>query len=140
MKVEHAIHVAAPPDAVWAATVDVERWPEWMPTMDRVKRVDAGPFDVGSSARIKQPGLPETEWTVTDLVHGQRFSWTTRVLGIRMRATHELSPHEGGTRNVLRVEMAGPVAVLLAPFARRSVRRTLERENAAFKERCEAAP
>ena len=140
MRIEHAIHIDAPPSVVWAVTEDVERWPEWTPTMDDVKRVDAGPFDVGSSARIKQPGLPEAVWSVTDLVRGERFTWTTRVRGIRMRATHELSPHDSGTRSVLRLEMSGLVAALLAPFVHRSVRRALERENSGLKARCEADP
>ena len=106
--------------------------------MESVTRVDAGPFDVGSSARIKQPGLPDAVWSVTQLVRGASFTWTTRVRGIRMRATHELSRAEGGTRCVVRVEMAGLVALLLAPFARGSVRRALERENAGLKARCES--
>ena len=49
-----------------------------------------------------------------------------------------MSPHDGGTRSVLHLEMSGPVAALLAPFVRRSVRRALERENSGLKARCEA--
>lgn len=137
MTLEDSIDIAAPADVVWAVTEDVERWPEWTPTMRSVRRVDTGPLAVGSSARIKQPGMPETVWTVTELVRGERFAWGGRALGIRMRATHELERDGSGTRNVLRIEMAGFVAALLAPFLRPAARRALRQENEGLKARCE---
>jgi uncharacterized membrane protein len=139
VRVENEIHIEAPPDVVWAVTEDVERWPEWTPTIDSVRRVDSGPFEVGSSARLRQPGMPEAVWIVTELVRGERFTWETHRRGLRMRATHELSAVEGGTRCLLRLELAGPLGWLLAPIARRSVRRALEQENGGLKRRCEAA-
>ena len=36
MEVENTIHIEAPPAIVWAVTVDVERWPEWTPTVESV--------------------------------------------------------------------------------------------------------
>jgi uncharacterized membrane protein len=134
---EHSIHIAAPVETVWAVTEDVARWPEWTPTMRSVRRVDDGPFQVGSAARIKQPGMPEAVWTVTELVRGERFTWGGRALRIRMRATHELAPDGSGTRNVLRVEMSGFVAALLSPLLRPAVRRALRQENEGLKARCE---
>jgi len=134
---EDSIHIAAPADIVWAVTEDVDRWPEWTPTMQSVRRVDDGPFDVGSSARIKQPGMPETTWTVTELVRGRRFTWSARTRGIHMRATHELAPDGAGTRNTLRVEMSGLLAAMLAPLLRGAVRRALRQENEGLKARCE---
>jgi uncharacterized membrane protein len=137
VKVEHALYIEAAPEAVWAVTEDVERWPDWTPTMESVRRVDPGRFDVGSSAAIKQPGMPETIWIVTEMVRGESFSWSSRVRGIAMRATHELSAEGGGTRSLLRVEMSGVVAVLLWPLLRGAVRRALELENSGLKSRCE---
>lgn len=137
MTLEASIHIAAPAAVVWAVTEDVDRWPEWTPTMQSVRRVDAGPFDVGSSARVKQPGMRETAWTVTELVRGERFTWGGRALGIRMSATHELTPDGDGTRNTLRIEMSGFVAALLSPLLRPAVRRALRQENEGLKARCE---
>lgn len=138
MMLESVIQIGAPPHVVWAVTQDLERWPQWTPTMQSVKRVDQGPFDVGSTALIKQPGLPEAKWVVTALAPGERFTWETRVRGIRMIATHEITATEHGTRSVLRVEMAGLVARLLWPLLRSFTRRALEQENAGLKQRCEA--
>ncbi len=137
MKVEHETRIDAPRPLVWSVTVDVERWPDWTPTVTDVARTGEGPFGVGSVARIRQPGLPAADWCVTSLVEGERFTWETRVRGLHMVATHELESSGTGTRNVLRVEFHGPVATLFWPLIRMSVRKALERENAGLKARCE---
>ena len=138
MKLEDVIEIAAAPDVVWEVTTDVECWPEWMPTVSSVRRVDHGPFSVGSAAWIKQPALPETKWTVTSLAPGERFTWETQVRGMLMVATHEIMPAGAGTRNVLRLEITGFAGRLMWPLLGRSVRRSLEQENRGLKQRCEA--
>lgn len=138
MKLENEKTIAAAPAVVWGVTVDIEHWPEWTPTVESVVRLDEGPFDVGSTARIKQPGLPEAVWRVTALEVGAGFTWETRVRGMRMVAAHELTPAGEGTKNTLRLEITGVVAVLLWPLIRRSVRRALEQENTGLKAACEA--
>ena len=65
MKLGHVIHIDAPPEVVWAVTEDIERWPEWTPTVESAKRLDQGRLDIGSTALLKQPGLPEATWVVT---------------------------------------------------------------------------
>lgn len=137
MKLENQIQIAAPPAEVWRIAVDVERWPEWTPTVTRVRRLDQGTFDVGSVALISQPGLPDAEWRVTALKQEESFSWETRVRGIRMVATHQLAPSGAGTLNTLRLEMAGFLAFLLWPLMRRPIAATLEKENAGLKAACE---
>jgi hypothetical protein len=113
MKLENAIQIDAPPEVVWAVTEDLERWPQWTPTMESVKRINQGQLEVGSAALIKQPGLPETKWVVTALTARERFTWETRIRGIHMIATHEITAAKNGTLSVLRVEMVGLVARLL---------------------------
>jgi hypothetical protein len=138
MTVEDAIYIEALPDVVWAVTVDVERWPEWTPTVTALVRVDDGPFGLGSTARIKQPGQPASEWTVTEFVPGRRFVWATRRPGLRMRASHEVEAADSGTSSVLRVEIEGVMGVLFWPLLRGAVRRALSQENRGLKARCEA--
>ena len=138
MKVENQTRIDAPKSTVWSVTQDIERWAQWTPTVQTIKRLDEQPFDVGSTALIKQPGLPEAEWRVTALTPGDGFTWETRIRGIRMVATHELDTTGTGTSNVLRIEMFGIIAALLWPFIRGSVRKSLEKENAGLKAKCEA--
>lgn len=137
MIVEHATHIEAPPEVVWRVTADVERWPEWTPTVTSVKRLSEGPFGLGSVARIKQPGQAEADWTVTRFEPGRRFAWETRRMGLRMVGAHDISAEEHGTNNLLRVEADGALAVLLWPVLRLAVRRALRDENAGLKQRAE---
>ncbi len=138
MKLEHAISINAPPNVVWDVAVDVERWPEWTPSVTSVKRIDQGPFEMGSVALIKQPGLPAAEWTVTALTRGEQFTWESRRPGLRMIGSHGITATDGGAQSRLRIDMFGVVARLLWPLIRFSVQRALEQENTGLKKRCEA--
>ena len=138
MIVTDEIYIEARPDVVWAVTEDIERWPEWTPTVTSVVRDDVGRFGLGSAARVKQPGQPESEWTVSEFVRGQRFAWETRRPGVRIKASHDMDADGAGTTNVLRLEMTGIAAVLLWPVLRSAVRWALSQENRGLKARCEA--
>lgn len=137
MRISDTIHIAAPAEDVWAVTVDIERWPEWTPTVTSVTRPDTGPLKVGSIVRITQPMQPPAEWVVTELVPGKVFSWETRRRGLHMIARHEIIPEGATTRNVLHLEAKGAAAVLFWPLLRFSIRRALATENRGLKQRCE---
>jgi len=137
MKVENIKQIDAPPSVVWRVTEDIERWPRWTPTVEEVTRLDDGPFEVGSTARIKQPGLSPAVWRVTALTRGESFTWQARVRGIRMIATHEIAPSGDGTRSTLRLGATGILAFLAWPLIRKSIREALETENAGLKTACE---
>ena len=139
MRLENILRIDAPLDVVWQVTEDVERWPEWTPTVTAARRLDQGPFDVGSTALLTLPRVPESTWTVTSLTRGERFSWETQARGTRMIATHEMTPIDARhTQSLVRIEMIGPIVTLLWPVFRFTGRRLLEQENAGLKRRCEA--
>jgi hypothetical protein len=79
MKATYSVEIFAPQAVVWNTTLDVENWPAWTPTVEYIKRQSAGDMVPGNRVIIKQPGLPETEWRVSEvqpksyLVGGQRF-------------------------------------------------------------------
>ena len=139
MKVVHTIHIDAPVDRVWSVTTDVERWPDWTPTVTSVVLVDKGVLALGSRARIKQPLQREAEWQVTEFTQGRRFAWQTVRAGMRMIGTHHMAEEQGGTRNVLTIEATGPVAFITWPLLRFAVQQTLSRENEGLKRHCEEA-
>ncbi len=72
---ELTIDIDADAARVWEILSDVERWPEWTPTVTSVERLDRRPFGVGSRFRIRQPKLPTAVWTVTTLEPGCYFEW-----------------------------------------------------------------
>lgn len=138
MQITDTCYIDAAPDLVWAVTEDVERWPDWTPTVTAVTRLSDGPFGLGAQARLKQPAQPEAVWTVVEYVRGERFAWAARTLGLRLLGAHELTPRGGGTLNRLRVEVDGPMAPFLGPLLRPLLRRALADENRGLKAHCEA--
>ena len=113
-----AIEIPAPPDRVWAVLLDVERWPEWTPTVTRIERLDHGPLMVGSRARIRQPKLPAATWGVTELVVGRSFTWVTQSPGVRVTARHGVESTGNGTRAVLSLQFSGLLGSLVARMTR----------------------
>jgi hypothetical protein len=76
-----SINIGVPPADVWAAMVDVERWPVSASQFRRLERLDAGPLAAGSRVRVKPKGMPGSVWQVTE------FSSNTR------SATEGLNSH-----------------------------------------------
>jgi len=138
MTIENTIRIEASPEVVWAVTEDIERWPEWTPTVTAVRPLSDSPFGLGTVARIKQPGQPESDWTVTEYVHQDRFTWKTQRIGLRMAASHQVQEEAAGTLNTLRLQASGVIASILWPVLRVVIRRTLRKENRGLKARCEA--
>ncbi len=114
---------------------DVERWPEWTPTVTRIERLDSGPLAVGSRARIQQPKLPTAIWEVSELVAGRGFTWITRSPGVRVIATHGVEPSSQGARAMLSVRFAGLLGGLVARFTRELNERYLSLEAQGLRER-----
>jgi carbon monoxide dehydrogenase subunit G len=132
MDIEHTAEIAAPPETVWALTVDVERWPALLPAMTSVERGEPGPMRVGATARVKQPGQGLRTWTVTECDEAKRFVWETRGAGLRMVATHDLEPTATGCRNTLGIHLSGPMGAVLGRLAGRRIAATIAEENAIF--------
>jgi uncharacterized protein YndB with AHSA1/START domain len=129
------VDIAAPPERVWSVMADVERWPEWTPTVTRIERLDQGPLAVGSRARIRQPKLPVAIWEVTELREGRGFTWVTRSPGVRVVATHGVERVGQGTRATLSVEFSGLLGGLVARLTRGLNHRYLALEAQGLRER-----
>ena len=93
------IDVEAPVEQVWEVLCEVERWPEWAPTVTSVRRLDDGPLAVGSRVRVEQPRIPPTEYVVTDLEPSRSFTWVATGPGVRTTARHLLE-------EILRVDVS----------------------------------
>jgi carbon monoxide dehydrogenase subunit G len=132
------VTIAAPPERVWEVLVDVERWPERIPTVDSVERLDEGPLTVGSRTRLRQPRLPEAVWTVTALAEGSSFTWGSTSPGVRITAGHVVEPHPDGSRLTLAVDVSGPLAPVGWLMTRSLSRQYVETEAVSIKRAAEA--
>ena len=121
---EHTVSVdiAARASKVWSVLSDVEDMPSWTTSMTSVSLDPQGALAVGSRARILQPKLSETTWTVTEVTPGESFTWVSRGAGISTTASHLLEGRQGGVIVHLSVRFSGPgsfVAGLKAVCERR---------------------
>jgi uncharacterized protein YndB with AHSA1/START domain len=134
---EISVDIDAAPDEFWRVLTDVERWPEWTPSMMRVDRLDSGPLQVGSTARIKQPKFPPTVWRVTDLEPGQSFSWTASGPGVATVGGHRITPLAHGVEVTLSIRQTGPLAWLMGLFTSRLTKSYVQMEANGLKRRSE---
>jgi uncharacterized membrane protein len=133
------VNIDAPPEKVFAVLCDVERWPEWTSTMTSVQRMESGPFSVGSSARVRQPGLRPAVWQVTELEDQRNFTWTTRSLGLRTTAGHSIEPKGAGSRVVLSFVLSGFIAPVVSRLYGGLIKRYISTESQGLKKRSESA-
>jgi uncharacterized protein YndB with AHSA1/START domain len=133
------VTIDAPPDKVFAVLQDVERWPEWTPTMVCVKRLESGPFTVGSTAEVRQPRLRPAVWQVIEIEESRNFTWTARSPGLRMKAGHLVEPHGSGSRVVLSFELSGLMAPLVSRLYGGLIDEYVATESQGLKKRCEMA-
>lgn len=130
----------ADPDRVWTMLSDLDAWPRWLPTVERLEREEPDrPHGVGAAYLLKQPRLPRARWVVTQWEPGKGFTWTSSAPGITTTATHELTPtSDGGTAIVLGITWTGPLAAPFRLLLGRLTRRYVDTEAASLADRAEA--
>jgi len=112
------IDIQAPPDRVWAAVRDTERWSEWTPTIISIQRLDPGPLAVRTRATVRQPKLLPARWRITAIEEGRSCIWTTRAPGILVTACHSIHNASNGSRATLSHDFSGPFGAFCAGLTR----------------------
>jgi uncharacterized membrane protein len=134
------VHISAPLDHVWEVLTNVEDWPRWTTSMDTVQRLDVGPLQVGSSARVEQPKLRPAVWTVTELERLHTFTWVAHQPGVRITGVHTLTREpDGRVRLDLTAAGSGPLARMADMIMGKRVRNYVQLEAAGLKAAAEAA-
>jgi uncharacterized membrane protein len=134
------VEIEAAPAVVWAVMRDVERWPEWTPTVTSVRLADSGPLMVGSRAIIHQPKLPPAKWRVTELDDARKtFTWASRGPGVEVIARHWVEARGSGIRATLSLRFSGVLGGLLGQVTHGLNNRYLALEAQGLKKRSETA-
>jgi len=133
VRLTHEIDVLAPVERMWSLTEDLEAWPAVTPTMTSVQRLDDGPLRTGSRARVVQPRQRPAVWRVRSVEPPHAFVWEATTSGMRLVAGHHLTEVDGGTRNLLVLDVLGAGGVVLGRLARPVLRRALATENDGFR-------
>jgi hypothetical protein len=132
-----SIDIQAPPERVHAVMVDVDRWPEWTPTVTKIERLTPGPFAVGSRIRVFQPGFPPAIWRVSEVTEGRGFVWVAGSPGIHVTARHLVEPLEGGSRATLSIHYAGLLGPLFGRLTKDANTKYIALEAMGLKSRSE---
>lgn len=140
MRYEVSAQVGAQLATVWAVLTDVEKTPEWTSSVTAVRRLDDGPFGVGSRVRLEQPRLPASVWTVTEFRAPRLFTWTSSRGGVTTAAHHALVKVDDGTTiATLTVEQTGMFAPVAGFLLGGLTRRYVDTELAGLTARSEAS-
>jgi hypothetical protein len=140
MQFETTVEIEASAAAVWAALLDISRWPDWTESMQKVRWLDHDGIRVGARARIKQPGTPALTWTVSDLDAERAFTWEARSPGVRTVGTHAVSA-AGQDRSTLTLGLrqSGALAGVVGALTGSRTRRFVQMEADGLKHAAEAA-
>jgi uncharacterized protein YndB with AHSA1/START domain len=140
MRFDTETEINASPDRVWAVLTDVERWPEWLASYTSVDRTDEGPLAVDSAARVRQPGLSPATYTVTELVPGQEFTWTSKAAGVPTTGRHVVQPlSDDRNRLALSIEQSGLLAGLVGLLLGSKIRRFIAIDSEGLRAAAETA-
>ena len=138
MITNNSVEIDASASIVWAVFADVERWPDWTPSVTSIVPLDGPGIEVGKRFEIKQPRLPKVVWEVTDVEPGVSWTWRTRAPGNTTFASHQLTPQEDERTLVQqRIDQRGPIGVAVGVLLRRLTKRYVALEATGLKQRSE---
>src|SRR3954447_4856187 len=134
MITDSSVEISAPAPTVWEVFVDVERWPQWTASVERLVALDGPGLKVGRRFEIKQPKMPKLVWEVTEVVPGVSWTWRQRSAGATTLASPELEVLDARRTLVRqRIDQGGPLGVATGVLMRRMTRRYLDLEGQGLK-------
>jgi uncharacterized membrane protein len=134
MITEHSVEIDAPAPLVWEVFSDVERWPDWTPSVTALLALDGPGLAVGKRFAIKQPRMAKLVWTVTDVAPGSSWTWMQRSPGASACARHDVIGQPGGRTLVRqRIDQRGVLGALVGRLMVTMTKRYLEMEGSGLK-------
>jgi uncharacterized membrane protein len=138
MITKDSVEIDAPAHLVWQVFSDVERWPEWTPSVTSLVARDGTGLAVGKRFAIKQPGMSKLVWKVTEIDPGSSWTWVQRSPGVHVSASHWVIPQPGGRTLVSQqLDQRGVLGALVGWLMAKKTKRFLEQEAHGLKARSE---
>lgn len=133
--------IDAPITTVWGVLADVERMPDWTPSIKKVTVLEGSGLAVGTSVEMRQPRMPAMTWTIDEVTPMRHFRWWARAGGVVTYADHWLEPRADGRKVEVRfaVRQTGPMAGLVGALTMRRTARYVDQEITGLKQASEAA-
>ena len=111
---EHTVETTVSPEAVWSVLRDLEQWPRWDTSMERV--VPEGPFAVGTRVAMTPVGQDPIVSTIVAITDAAYYADRTDLGPVTLEFSHTLTRlGTGGTRITHRLEITGDGAAELGP-------------------------
>ena len=119
--VRRSLPVAASPEAVWEALIDLPRWPvrdryiRWVRPIGEPPPADGRWWAAGRRYREqvrRGPFLPVFNLTVIEVEEGHRVAWTARYLWVDAVHAWEVEPAAGGARLTSEESFTGPRVIM----------------------------
>jgi len=137
MKFESSVEINAPVEKVWTLVDHLEEWPQWMPSIKKIKRVSEGPLTIGSqlsvTARVSRLTV-KLLMTVSEFIPERAVVMEGKALCTKLTRFYTLEPVNGKTKATIGGEVSG----LLAWLARRGGQAISEEIAWAAKKRIES--
>ena len=140
VEIAHQIEIAAPYDEVWDVLSDIQAWPTWTPTVEKVVAETPGPVNAGSTFELFQPKMLPAAWEITSWIPGRGFTWESHGLGLVTTAEHALESRGAVTVVTLKITFSGPLGGLIGFLSGTFTKNYLTLEAAGLKRRVEHSP
>jgi len=88
VKFEEAITIQAPAEQIYTVYTDVSAWSKW--DAETVSSSIDGPFEVGSTGKIKPEGQPETAIVFVEVTPNKSFTVECKLPLCKMQFVHEI--------------------------------------------------
>ena len=115
MRFESSVDINAPVAKVWALVDKLEEWPQWMPSIKKIKKVSEGPLGADSQLSVTASVSGFTLkllMTITKFVPERNVVLQGKVLGTRLTRFYTLEPVNGKTKLTIGGDVSGPLAWL----------------------------
>ena len=135
MQFEEQIIIDVPAEAVFAVYEDVANWPAW--DSDTLSSQLDGPFEPGSTGKLKPKQGPETKIQITEVTKNHSFTVECKLPLCKMHFVHEMVPTDQSTEVTNKIIFSGLLSPVFSRLIGNEIKDTLPSSLRGLKEHIE---